>query len=156
MPGLVIGVIGGFHYPATCDKAIAEGKADIIYAARAYISNNDYGQLVLEGRDDDIVPCLRCNKCHGRGANDPFVSVCSVNPCIGLEQKVARMQVPTKGGKRVAIIGGGPVAMRCAMYLQDRGHIPVIYVKGPPSWAAPSSIPTTLISSCPSATSRTS
>ena len=131
VPGLVIGVIGGFHYPATCDKAIAEGKADIIYAARAYISNNDYGQLVLEGRDDDIVPCLRCNKCHGRGANEPFVSVCSVNPCIGLEQKVARMQVPTKGGKRVAIIGGGPVAMRCAMYLQDRGHIPVIYEKGP-------------------------
>ncbi len=130
VPGLMIGVIGGFHNPGTCDRAIAEGKADLIYAARAYISNPDYGQLILEGRDDDIVPCLRCNKCHGRGEHDPFVSVCSVNPLIGLEQKVERMKIPTKGGKRVALIGGGPAAMRCAMYLQDRGHIPVIYEKG--------------------------
>ena len=131
VPGLVIGVIGGFHYPEDCERAIAEGKADIIYTARAYVSNPDYGQLVMEGRDDDIVPCLRCNKCHGRGEHDPFVSVCSVNPLIGLEQKVDRMKIPTKGGKRVALIGGGPAAMRCAMYLQDRGHIPVIYEKGP-------------------------
>ena len=130
VPGLIIGVIGGFHYPETCDKAIAEGKADLIYAARAFISNPDYGQLVQEGRDDDIVPCLRCNKCHGRGENDPFISVCSVNPTIGIEQKVARMQTPTKGGKKIAIIGGGPAAMRCAIYLQDRGHTPVIYEKG--------------------------
>ena len=131
VPGLVIGVIGGFFYPEECDRAIAEGKADLIYAARAYISNPDYGQLILEGREDDLVPCLRCNKCHGRGEHDPFVSVCSVNPLIGIEQKVSRMQLPTAGGKRVALIGGGPAAMRCAMYLKDRGHTPVIYEKGP-------------------------
>lgn len=100
VPGLVIGVIGGFHYPATCDKAIAEGKADIIYAARAYISNNDYGQLVLEGRDDDIVPCLRCNKCHGRGATIPSVSVCSVNPCIGLSRRLPGCRFPPRAGKQ--------------------------------------------------------
>ena len=130
VPGLVIGVIGGFHYADTCEKALADGKTDLICAGRAYVSNPDYGDLILQGRGDDIVPCLRCNKCHGRGTTDPFVSVCSVNPCIGLEQKVDRMKVPTAGGKRVAIIGGGPAAMRCAMYLQDRGHIPVIYEKG--------------------------
>ncbi len=127
--GLVIGTVGGYHNPDTCDKAIAEGKADLIYAGRAYISNPNYGQLVAEGRDDDIVPCLRCNKCHGRGPNDPFVSVCSVNPCIGLEQKVARMTTPVTRQKNVAIIGGGPAAMRCACYLDDRGHKVTIFEK---------------------------
>ena len=125
--GLVVATIGGYHYLDSCEKAIAEGKADLIYAARAFISNPDYGQLLLEGRADDVVPCLRCNKCHGRGEHDPFVSVCSVNPIIGLEHKIDRMEVPTAGGKRVAIIGGGPAGMRCAMYLQDRGHIPTIF-----------------------------
>ncbi len=126
--GLVVATIGGYHYLDSCEQALAEGKADLIYAARAFISNLDYGQLLLEGRADDVVPCLRCNKCHGRGEHDPFVSVCSVNPIIGLEHKISRMKSnPSKGGKRVAVIGGGPAGMRCAMYLQDRGHVPVIF-----------------------------
>ncbi len=127
VPGLVIGVIGGFHYPETCEKAIAEGKADIIYAARAFVSNPDYGQLVLEGRDDDIVPCLRCNKCHGRGEHDPFVSVCSVNPTIGIEHRLHQLVKPAAKSKKVAVIGGGPAAMRCALFLKDRGHTPVLF-----------------------------
>ncbi len=127
VPGLVIGVIGGFHYPATCEKALAEGKADLIYAARAFVSNPDYGQLILEGRDDDIVPCLRCNKCHGRGEHDPFVSVCSVNPTIGIEHRLNKLVKPVGRKKRVAVIGGGPAAMRCALWLAGRGHTPVLF-----------------------------
>ena len=127
VPGLVIGVIGGFHYPATCEKALAEGKADLIYAARAFVSNPDYGQLIQEGRDDDIVPCLRCNKCHGRGEHDPFVSVCSVNPTIGIEHRLNKLVKPVGRKKRVAVIGGGPAAMRCALWLAGRGHTPVLF-----------------------------
>ncbi len=127
--GMVIGTVGGYHYPATCDKAIAEGKADLIYAGRAFITNPNYGDLVAEGRDDDIVPCLRCNKCHGRGPNDPYVSVCSVNPRIGLEQKLDRLAKKPERKKKVAIIGGGPAAMRCAIFLDERGHEVTIYEK---------------------------
>ena len=127
VPDLVIGVIGGFHYPETCEKALAEGKADLIYAARAFVSNPDYGQLILEGREDDIVPCLRCNKCHGRGEHDPFVSVCSVNPTIGIEHRLNRLvKAPTRS-KKVAVIGGGPAAMRCALFLRQRGHAVVLF-----------------------------
>jgi 2,4-dienoyl-CoA reductase-like NADH-dependent reductase (Old Yellow Enzyme family)/thioredoxin reductase len=127
VPGLIIGSVGGYHYLDTCEKALAEGKVDLIYMARAWISNPDYIDCVIENRPDDIVPCLRCNKCHGRGEHDPFVSVCSVNPKIGIEQKIARMELPVKRQKKVAIVGGGPAAMRCAMYLDDRGHKVTIY-----------------------------
>ncbi len=125
--GLVIGTIGGYLDLDACEQIIADGKADLIYCARAWISNTDFGQLALEGRNDDIVPCLRCNKCHGRGDKDPFVSVCSVNPLIGLEHKISRMGIPSKGNKKVAVIGGGPAGMRCALFLKQRGHIPVIF-----------------------------
>ena len=131
VPDLVIGVIGGFHYADTCEKALADGKADLICAARAFVSNPDYGDLILEGRGDDIVPCLRCNKCHGRGEHDPFVSVCSVNPLIGLEHRVHQLVKPPVRSKKVAVIGGGPAGMRCALFLLDRGHTPVLYEAEP-------------------------
>lgn len=131
VPGLVIGVIGGFHYPNTCEKALAEGKADLICAGRAYVSNPDYGDLIVSGRGDDIVPCLRCNKCHGRGEHDPFVSVCSVNPMLGLEHRVHQLIKAPERSKRVAVIGGGPAGMRCALFLKDRGHTPVLYEAEP-------------------------
>lgn len=127
VPGLAVATIGGYQNPDICEKAIAEGKTDLIAMARSWISNSDYGQLVQEGREDDIVPCLRCNKCHGRGANDPFQSICSVNPIIGLEHKIERLILPIGSLKKTAIAGGGPAGMQCAIYLADRGHKVVLY-----------------------------
>ena len=57
----------------------------MVAMARAWISNPNYGELVQEGRAEDIVPCLRCNKCHGRGKHDIMTTVCSVNPKFGFE-----------------------------------------------------------------------
>lgn len=31
--------------------------------------------------------------------------------------------------KKIALIGGGPGAIKCAMWLKDRGHTPVIFEK---------------------------
>ena len=131
VPGLVVGVIAGFHYADTCEKALAEGKADLICAGRAYVSNPDYGDLLVAGRGDDIVPCLRCNKCHGRGEHDPFVSVCSVNPIIGIEHRLHQLVREPERQKRVAVIGGGPAGMRCCLFLRERGHTPVLYEMEP-------------------------
>ena len=124
---LLVATIGGYQDLELCDKAIADGKADLIVMSRAWLSNTDLGQLMNEGRGEDIVPCLRCNKCHGGGEKDPFHSICSVNPVIGLEHKVERMILPTAGGKNIGVVGGGPAGLRCAMYLADRGHQVTVY-----------------------------
>jgi 2,4-dienoyl-CoA reductase-like NADH-dependent reductase (Old Yellow Enzyme family)/thioredoxin reductase len=127
VPGLAIATIGGYQDLELADRALAEGKADIISMSRAWISNPDFGRLAEEGRGEDVVPCLRCNKCHGRGERDPFVSVCSVNPRIGLEHKVDRMISAPAARRKVAVVGGGPGGMRCAMDLSDRGHEVTIF-----------------------------
>lgn len=122
-----VACVGGFHYFDDVEAAVAEGKVDIVSAARAFISNPNYVQLMQEGRADDLVPCLRCNKCHGRGPHDPFVSVCSVNPKIGIEHRLDVLESPAQPGMRIAVIGGGPAGMKTAMDLCDRGHKVTLY-----------------------------
>lgn len=124
---VLVATIGGYQDFDICEEAIASGKADIISMARSWISNPNYGQLAYEGNKDDLVPCLRCNKCHGRGKNDPFVSICSVNPIIGLEHMIDKLVIPPTTSKNVAIIGGGPAGMKAAMDLYDRGHKVTLY-----------------------------
>ena len=126
---LVVSNVGGWFDPDLAEAAIAEGKLDMVTMARAWISNPNYGELLYQGRKDDLVPCLRCNKCHGRGKNDIMTTVCSVNPRFGFEAVEKYLVTPAGESKTVAIIGGGPGGMRTALYLADRGHKVTIYEK---------------------------
>ena len=119
--------VGGYFDPATADQAIADGKVDLVAMARAWISNPEYGRMLYEDRAEDIVPCLRCNKCHGRGPHDIFTTVCSVNPKFGFEAVDRYLGYPVAEKKKVAVIGGGPGGMRTALFLADRGHAVTIY-----------------------------
>ncbi len=123
----VVSNVGGYFDPEIADRAIAEGKLDMVAMARAWISNPNYGDLLYEGRKEDIVPCLRCNKCHGRGKNDVMITTCSVNPRFGFEAVDRHIGKPAGEKKKVAIIGGGPGGMRTALFLKDRGHDVTIY-----------------------------
>ena len=123
----VVSNVGGYFDPDIADRAIAEGKLDMVAMARAWISNPNYGDLLYEGRKDDIVPCLRCNKCHGRGKRDIMTTTCSVNPKFGFEAVDRYIGKPATEKKKVAVIGGGPGGMRTALFLNDRGHDVTIY-----------------------------
>jgi pyruvate/2-oxoglutarate dehydrogenase complex dihydrolipoamide dehydrogenase (E3) component len=101
----------------------------MIGMARAWISNANYGQLLLEGRSQDLTPCIRCNRCHRSSDKDPWISVCSVDPGIGLENRLCWMLRPSDGAKKIAVIGGGPAGMKAAITAFDRGHQVTIYEK---------------------------
>jgi NADPH-dependent 2,4-dienoyl-CoA reductase/sulfur reductase-like enzyme len=85
--------------------------------------------LAYEGRNEDVVPCLRCNACHGWGYFKPFTSLCSVNPTWGNEWKLKRMFPPPAHHKKVAVIGGGPAGMEAALIASRRGHTVTLYEK---------------------------
>ena len=123
---IAIASSGGFFYPDDCEAAIAEGKADLLSMARAFVSNPNYGNLLYDGRPEEITPCLRCNKCHTANHN---LGVCVVNPRFSAEKRVDSLIVPTAEQKTVAIIGGGPGGMKCAITAAERGHLVTIYEK---------------------------
>lgn len=124
---MAVGASAGFHDLDWADRAVAEGKADLICMARSWISNPNYGLLAYEGRGGDVVPCIRCNKCHVSNARDMFRSVCSVNPVLGFEDKIERMIQPPRALKKVAVVGGGPAGMEFARVSAERGHSVTLY-----------------------------
>lgn len=128
-PNVAIMTIGGNFRPETCERILAEGRADLLGMARAFISNYEYGAMVRDGRGEDLVPCLRCNKCHRSSNADPWVSVCSVNPIVGIEQLADRLTAPIGAPKRVAVVGGGPAGMKAALVSAERGHDVTLYEK---------------------------
>ena len=131
MTGRVIPIlgVGGLGDPDDAERVLAEDKVDLVAVCRAWISNPEYGRLVYENKTDDIVPCIRCNKCHRPGLLDPLIPGCSVNPTYGIEHKLPRITKPIGRSKKLAVVGGGPAGMRTAMYLKDRGHEVTLYEK---------------------------
>ena len=117
----VVGAACGFQDPDVIEKAIAEGKCDMVFMARTYNSDPDYLQKIIEQRGEDITPCLRCDACHS--------AICAVNPKFGLDNVFDGMFRPSKGGKKVAIIGGGPAGLRAAIVCAERGHDVTVYEK---------------------------
>lgn len=106
--------VGGFQDLDDIEKFIAEGRTDMVAMARAFLCDPEFGRKLYEGRDD-VVPCIRCDKCHG--------AVCSVNPLIGLNHVQNKMypEKPARS-KKAAVIGGGPAGMKAALVAAQRGH----------------------------------
>lgn len=126
---LLVAVSAGLQDPDYSNRLIADGKADIIAMARAFICDSEFGKKVYEGRGEDITPCVRCNKCHTNNESERYRSYCTVNPVIGLEDKLDRMIAPVERLKKVAVIGGGPAGIYAATACAQRGHRVTIFEK---------------------------
>jgi NADPH-dependent 2,4-dienoyl-CoA reductase/sulfur reductase-like enzyme len=110
------------------EEFIASGQCDLITMIRPFHADFEYAQKAYEGRGEDVVPCMQCNKCHGLSMEGPWTSVCSVNPKLGIEPAV-RIITPPALLKTVAVIGGGPAGMQAAITSAERGHRVTLYEK---------------------------
>ena len=119
--------IGGFQDLDDCEDAIASGKADLIGGARVFFVDPDYYQKAKEGRGEDVLPCVRCNKCHVPSLTGNWLSFCTVNPEIGIAHKLDKLTRPAGSPQKVAVVGGGPAGMRAAIYAAERGHDVTLY-----------------------------
>ena len=116
--------------PIVAEQTLAQGKADLIGMARAFVADPEFANKAKEGRLRDIRYCICCCRCIDQvvGREVPL-DLCSVNPRIGqeLDTAIERASKP----KRVFIVGGGPGGMEAACVAALRGHEPIIYERGP-------------------------
>ncbi len=122
--------IGGFQNLDDAEEIIASGKADLIGAARAFFVDPEFYIKAKEGRGEDVLPCVRCNKCHVPSLEGGWLSFCTVNPEMGIAHKLDKLTRPAGPARKVAVVGGGPAGMRAAIYCSQRGHDVTLYESG--------------------------
>jgi 2,4-dienoyl-CoA reductase-like NADH-dependent reductase (Old Yellow Enzyme family)/thioredoxin reductase len=113
--------------PEFAESLLEEGTVDFVAVGRSQLADPEWSNKAMEGRDDEIRPCIGCLHCIetlGKGG----VVKCAVNPRVGRELEFSALD--RNGlGRVVAIIGGGPAGMEAALTLANRGFKPVIYEK---------------------------
>ena len=132
-------VCAGRMQPDFAAQEIEAGRLDAVAIARQNLVDPEWIDKILEGREEDIKPCIRChNGCFNFAKYKGTANVQSMEDSLHLARCALTpptMQhnrykiVPTRKPKRVAIIGGGIGGMECALVLKQRGHVPTIYEK---------------------------
>jgi len=124
-----ISVVGKIADPALAEEILTDGKADFISMARALICDPYWPKKVLEGKTDDICPCIYDKRC----LEDVIVEFqpmsCTTNPLVGHEKEYAiKMERLTKK-KKVLVLGGGPGGIQAAITAAQKGHDVTLFEK---------------------------
>ena len=116
-----VACVGSLNDPAQMEEIIATGQADMVEIGRALVADPYLPKKALEGRADDISPCLRCYECFGATGQLEMIK-CTVNPTQG-QQLEEKYGVPApEFKKKILVVGGGPAGMEAAITAANRGH----------------------------------
>lgn len=119
---------GSITQPDYAEEILASGKADFISMGRPLLADPYWAKKAMEGRAEDISPCIRCNEgCLDRGNHLGKSINCTMNPLLGFEDALAIRPAETK--KRIAVVGGGPAGMKAADTAALRGHEVTLFEK---------------------------
>ncbi len=123
-------VCQGFRSTPEIEAALQVG-ADLVGMARPFLADVDVARKLVEGRDDEVRPCVGClEDCR---SFSPRV-FCSVNPDLAPHGASRRPGEPYlvqagSGGRRVVVVGAGPGGLECALTLARSGLVEVTVVE---------------------------
>ena len=111
---------------ATARHAIAAGKLDMVGMTRAHMADPHLVRKVIEGREDDIRPCVGANYCLDR-IYQGGLAFCLHNPATGREETMPHAIPKAPSAKRITIVGAGPGGMEAARVAGERGHAVTVF-----------------------------
>ena len=122
-----VATVGALSDPEMLEEIIASGKADVVELARGLICDPDLPRKAREGRQEEIVKCMRCFTCFSSLMTRGQIC-CALNPeiCNEADVKFAR---PAPEPKTVLVAGGGIGGMQAALTAAARGHRVVLCEK---------------------------
>ena len=119
---------GSITLPEYAEEILASGQGDFISMGRPLLADPYWGKKALEGRPEDIAPCIRCNEgCLDRGNHLGKSINCTMNPTLCFEEALAIH--PAETAKKIAVVGGGPAGMQAAVVAAKRGHQVTLFEK---------------------------
>lgn len=116
-------IVGHIVDADVAEELVASGATDMVAMTRTQIADPEYANKLLEGREDEINHCIRCNQaCIARLMVGNAIS-CVVSPAAGREQRFGQHTLLVSAAPtRWMVVGGGPAGMQAALVLRQRGH----------------------------------
>ena len=106
---------------ATARHAIDSGLLDMVGMTRAHMADPHIVQKIIEGREDDIRPCVGATYCLDR-IYQAGEALCIHNPATGRELTMPHTIPVAKNKRKVVVIGAGPGGLEAARVAAERGH----------------------------------
>ncbi len=107
--------------PAIAEKKLASGQCDLIFIGHALLAEPNLVNLIAEGREDEIRPCIGCGHCIDHQLQHGSRAVCSGNAVLARGDNDYRI-LPATTKKKVVVIGAGVAGAEAARIAAIRGH----------------------------------
>jgi 2,4-dienoyl-CoA reductase-like NADH-dependent reductase (Old Yellow Enzyme family)/thioredoxin reductase len=116
---------------ATARHAITSGKLDMVGMVRAHIADPLIVQKLVEGREQDIRPCVGATYCLDR-IYLAGEALCIHNPASGREATLPhQIESLSDTPQKIVVVGAGPAGLEAARVAAERGHRVVLFEATP-------------------------
>jgi hypothetical protein len=116
---------------ATARHAITSGKLDMVGMVRAHIADPLIVQKLVEGREQDIRPCVGATYCLDR-IYLAGEALCIHNPASGREATLPhQIESLSATPQKIVVVGAGPAGLEAARVAAERGHRVVLFEATP-------------------------
>ncbi|QDA36503.1 N-methyl-L-proline N-demethylase HpbA (plasmid) [Paracoccus liaowanqingii] len=111
---------------ATARHAIASGLLDMVGMTRAHMADPHLVRKIMQGREEDIRPCVGANYCLDR-IYQGGLAFCLHNAATGREETMPHDIPSAPARRRVTIVGAGPAGLEAARVAAARGHAVTVF-----------------------------
>ena len=119
VPVVAVGKLG---YPDLAEKALRDGKCDMIMLGRPLLADAYWPNKARTGRVNEIRPCIGCQEACLNEFVEGGHPQCAVNPRTAFEEVYPETPAPAEKPCNIAVIGAGPGGIMTAVTAAKRGH----------------------------------